>query len=92
MVKVTFTLDDATVAELRRTAERLKQPQSQVIRAAVAEFAARADLLTERERQRTLDVLERLRDAPATRKPAAVDDELRGLRADRRRGGRRSGR
>ncbi len=31
MVKVTFSLDDATVAEIRRTAERLGTAQSQVV-------------------------------------------------------------
>jgi predicted transcriptional regulator len=90
MVKVTFTLDDATVAEIRRTAERLGRAQSQVVREAVAEYAARADRMTERERLRTLGILEKLRDAPLTRPASAVDGELRELRAVRRKGGRRS--
>jgi len=92
MVKVTFTLDDATVAELRRTAERLGTPQSQVVREAVAEYAARADRVTERERLRTLGILEKLRNEPPTRSMSAVDTELRDLRAARRKGGRRSAR
>jgi predicted transcriptional regulator len=92
MVKVTFTLDDATVAELRRTAERLGTPQSQVVREAVAEYAARADRVTERERLRTLGILEKLRNEPPTRSTNAVDTELRDLRAARRKGGRRSAR
>ena len=37
MVKVTFTLDAATVTRLRTTAERLHVPQSQVVREAIAE-------------------------------------------------------
>ena len=45
MIRVTFSLDEATVAEIRRTAARLKRPQSQVVREAVAEYAARADRL-----------------------------------------------
>jgi Ribbon-helix-helix protein, copG family len=40
----------STVKEIRRTAERLGRPQSQVIREAVAEYAARADQVPERER------------------------------------------
>jgi predicted transcriptional regulator len=91
MVKVTFTLDDATVAEIRRTAKRLGAPQSQVVREAVAEYAARADRVTERERLRTLAILDRLRAAPASRPVSAVDAELRELRRARRAGGRRSG-
>ena len=92
MVKVTFTLDDGTVAELRRTSARLGTPQSQVVREAVAEYAARADRLPERDRLRMLRVLEALQAAPASRRGATVDAELRDLRAARRRGGRRASR
>ena len=92
MVKVTFTLDDATVAEIRRTAERLRRPQSQVVREAVAEYAARADRVSERERLRAVTILENLRKAPASRAAGAVDTELRAIRTARRTGGRRSAR
>jgi metal-responsive CopG/Arc/MetJ family transcriptional regulator len=92
MVKVTFSLDEATVTEIRRTAERLGTAQSHVVREAVAEYAARADRVSERERLRTLTVLESLRTTPASRKAAAVDGELRAIRAARRAGGRRSAR
>ena len=92
MVKVTFSLDEATVTEIRRTAERLGTAQSHVVREAVAEYAARTDRVSERERLRTLTVLEGLRKVPASRKVAAVDGELRAIRAARRAGGRRSAR
>ena len=92
MVKVTFTLDDATVAEIRRTAERLGTPQSHVVREAVAEYAARADRVSERERLRAVTILESLRKTPASRTAGAVDTELRAIRAARRTGGRRSAR
>ena len=92
MVKVTFSLDDATVAEIRRTAERLGTAQSHVVREAVAEYAARADRVSERERLRALTILEGLRKMPASRSAAAVDDELRAVRAARRKGGRRAAR
>jgi hypothetical protein len=92
MVKVTFSLDEATVAEIRRTADRRGAAQSHVVRVAVAEYAARADRMSERERLRTLTLLEGLRKAPASRGAPAVDAELRAVRAARRAGGRRQAR
>jgi metal-responsive CopG/Arc/MetJ family transcriptional regulator len=89
MVRVTFSLDEATVARIRQTAARLRKPQSQVVRDAVADYAARSDRLSERERLHAMDVLERLRDARPTRPVADVDKELRTIRAARRAGGRR---
>ena len=90
MVKVTYTLDDATVAEIRRTADRLGRPQSQIVREAVAEYAARADRVTERERLRSVSILMSLKQAPVTRSAKDVDVELAGLRQARRKGGRRT--
>jgi predicted transcriptional regulator len=89
MARVTFSLDDATITQIRQTAVRLRKPQSHVVRDAVADYAARADRLSERERLHTLGVLERLREAKSTRPAADVDQELRSLRAARRTGGRR---
>ena len=89
MARVTFSLDDATVAQIRQTAGRLRKPQSHVVRDAVADYAARADRLSERERLHAMTVLERLRDARPTRAAADVDTELKSLRAARRAGGRR---
>ena len=84
MVKVTYSLDDATVRRIRRTAERLGRPQSHVVREAVAEYDARTDRLSETERLRMLEVLERLRSEPVTRSRAAVAAELREVRRSRR--------
>jgi predicted transcriptional regulator len=89
MARVTFSLDDATVAQIRQTAARLRKPQSHVVRDAVADYAARADRLSERERVHALGVLERLREAKPTRPAAEVDRELHSLRSARRAGGRR---
>jgi predicted transcriptional regulator len=89
MARVTFSLDDATVAQIRQTAARLRRPQSHVVRDAVADFAARADLLSEREQTHLTSVLERLRNAKPTRPVAEVDSELSSLRTARRAGGRR---
>ena len=88
MVKVTFSLDEATVNELRRTAARLRKAQSHVVRDAVADYAARADRLSERERLHVLGVLDRLRDAKPTRPAKEVDAEIAAVRAARRQGGR----
>ena len=90
MVKVTFTLDHETVARIRRAADRLGKPQSFVVREAVAEYAARADRLTEGERLRLLGVLEEIGAAAPTRGARAVDEELRAVRKARQQGGRRS--
>ena len=89
MVKVTFSLDETTVNELRRTAARLRKAQSHVVRDAVADYAARADRLSERERLHVLGVLDRLRDARPTRPAKEVDAEIVAVRAARRQGGRR---
>ena len=89
MTRITFSLDDATVDQIRRTAARLRKPQSHIVREAVAEYAARGDRLSEGERLHALGVLERLRDAKATRPAADVDRELQSHRAARRAGGRR---
>ena len=80
MVRATFSLDEATLAEIRRTAEKLRKPQSHVVREAVAEYAARE----------LLEAIERLDRGVASRSATAVDAELREIRAARRRGGRRS--
>ncbi len=86
MARATFSLDEATIAEIRRTAARLRKPQSHVVREAVADYAARTDRLSERERGHLMGVLEGLR---ATRPATAVDAELKALRTARRAGGRR---
>lgn len=89
MARVTFSLGDETVAEIRRTAARLRKPQSHVVRDAVAEYAARSDRLSDAERRKALAVLDRLREGKPTRTAADVDAELAAIRAARRTGGRR---
>ena len=89
MVRVTFSLDESTVDQIRRTALRLRKAQSHVVRDAVADYAARADRLSERERLHLLGVLDGLRHAKPTRSVKEVDAELRAVRSARRQGGRR---
>ena len=84
MVKVTYSLDDATVRRIRRAAERLGKPQSLIVREAVAEYDARTDRLSEAERLRMLEVLDRLHDEPVARSRESVDAEIREIRRSRR--------
>ena len=89
MVKVTFTLDDHTVARLRQAAERLNRPQSQVVRDAVRDYADRVGRLSEHERLGMLSALDAIVERKPTRSTADVDRELQEIRAVRRGGGRR---
>jgi predicted transcriptional regulator len=88
-VKLTFSLDAATVSRLRTAAERLRMPQSQVVREAVAEYSSRIGRLSEAERAAMLRTFDRLVPALPSRPVAQVEAELRALRAARRRAGRR---
>jgi len=89
MVKMTFTLDDETVARLRQSAERLAKPQSAIVREAIVDYADRVGRLSERERVRFLEVFDELVPKIPRRPAAEVDAELREIRAARRNGGRR---
>ena len=84
MVKVTYSLDDATVRRIRRAAERLGKPQSLIVREAVAEYDARTDRLSEAERLRMLEVLDRLHEEPVARSRESVEAEIREIRRSRR--------
>lgn len=84
MVKVTFTLDEPTVLKLRRTAERHNKPQSWVVREAVADYAAKSDMLTPEEKARMLEALECFKRTPITGTSADVDREIAEIRASRR--------
>lgn len=84
MVKVTYSLDDATVRRIRRASERLGKPQSHVVREAVAEYDARTDRLSEAERLRMLGVLDRWRKEQAPRSRESIESELREIRLSRR--------
>ena len=90
MAKVTYTLDDGTVDLLKRTAEQQRKAQSQVVREAIAEYAARVERLSESERSRMLKVLAKVRATAPSRPVGEVDKELHALKAARRQGGRRT--
>ena len=88
MVKLTFSVDEATAQTLRLTAERLGKPQSMIVREAVADYAARAGRLTELERRTMLKAIDRIMRQPAARPQRQVHAELRQVRSARRHGGR----
>ena len=88
---MTFSLDAETVTRLRTAADRLHMPYSQVVREAVAEYAARVGRLGEAERVALLRTFDRLLPGIPPRPASAVDAELRALGAARRQGGRRAG-
>ncbi|MGI8783913.1 MAG: CopG family ribbon-helix-helix protein [Acidobacteriota bacterium] len=87
--KVTFTLDDETVARLHRAAERLGKPKSQVVREAVADYSERIGRLSERERLDLLKSFDEVVQAIPRNSLIAVQRELRQIKAARRAGGRR---
>jgi metal-responsive CopG/Arc/MetJ family transcriptional regulator len=89
MVKVTFTLDEKTVAKLQDAAQRLSKPKSEVVREAVTDYHSRIGRLSEQERIRAVRLLSEYLARPPERSQAAVDRELKELRASRRRGWRR---
>jgi len=91
MVKVTFSLDAGTVGRLRRVSARLGRPQSRIVGEAIEDYVGRIGKLSERERSRMLSLIDAALEAPATRKPAEVDAEIKGVRASRRLAARRRG-
>ena len=89
MVKMTFTLDDPTVAALRKSAARLRRPRSEIVRLAIRDYAGRVGKLAEPERLRLLRLFDELVPRIPSRPAAAVDREIDELRRARRAGGRR---
>src|SRR2546426_12046996 len=90
MVKVTFTLDEATIARLGQAAQRLVKPRSQVVREAIHDYSERIGRLSEHERLRLLRVVDEIAARQASRPLPEVEAELKTIRTARRRGGRRS--
>jgi hypothetical protein len=90
-VKMTFSLDEATVARLRQTAEALGKPKSEVIREAIHDYAERRGRLGESERRRLLTLFDQLVPQIPERPVAEVDQEIREVRSARRQGARAAG-
>jgi predicted transcriptional regulator len=87
-VKVTFTLDEATVERLRLASARLARPKSAVVREAIADYSDRIGRLSEQERLRWLRAFDELVPRIPDRPRAEVQRELRAIRRARRTGGR----
>ena len=88
--KVTFTLDEKTVARLNRAAGYLRIPKSQVVREAIGEYSANLGRLSEEERDRMLRVFDETVANIPTRPRKEVDEEVQAIRDARRGGGRRT--
>ena len=86
MPKLTFSLDDETVAALRTAARRTGKPQSLIVREAIAQHTAGETRLSDEDRDRLLGVLRRIRARPGARPQAEVDRELQEIRRSRRTG------
>jgi hypothetical protein len=89
-VKVTFTLDQATVSRIEEAAARLALPKSQVVREAIFEYYDRIGRLSERERLSLLRTFDEVLPRIPARDAGEVERELKALRQARRAGGRRS--
>ena len=86
--KVTFTFDKATIDRLDDAAKRLSMPKSKIARDAILEYHQRIGRLSESERARMLDIVDKIAKRPATRPQQEVIAELSELRRARRQGGR----
>ena len=85
---MTFSLDEVTARRLNQTAERLSLAKSEVVREAIAEYAASTGKLSEAERRRQLRAFDEHVAAVPTRPVSEVDRELDEIRRARQGGGR----
>lgn len=88
MIKVTFTLDEGSVAYLDRVSDRLGMPKSQVVREAIRVYGEQMERLSAEERDRLLDVFDDVTARIPDRPRPDVEAELKEAHAARRRGGR----
>ncbi|HEY2383482.1 MAG TPA: ribbon-helix-helix protein, CopG family [Terriglobia bacterium] len=88
MVKMTFTIDETTAETLRRIAERVRRPQSQVLREAIRYYEPHAGQLSVEERLKRVKLFDRVIARIPERPAAEVDSELREIRRSRRQGWR----
>ena len=87
-VKVTFTLDEATVQRIETASQRLALPKSQVVREAVQDYYERLGKLSEQERKRMLRIFDEVIPRIPARSQDEVRLELKEIRLARRMGGR----
>lgn len=89
--KMTFTLDERTVARLARAAQRLGMPKSQVVREAIGEYSAKIGRLGKDEQARLLRSFDELVPRIPERPLDEVESEIEQVRETRRGGGRNRG-
>ena len=87
-VKVTFTLDEATVKRIETASQRLALPKSQVVREAVHDYYERLGKMSEQERKRMLRIFDEVIPRIPARPLNEVRCELKQIRLARRLGGR----
>jgi predicted transcriptional regulator len=87
--KITFTLDEQTIARLNDSAQRLGIPKSAVVREAIGDYHARIGKMSEVERRRMLADFDRLVPKIPLRPLEQVKRELAGITKARRCGGRK---
>jgi predicted DNA-binding protein len=88
-IKMTFSLDETTVAALNRTAIRLGKTKSEVVREAICRYDIGPDRMSDAERLRKLRIIAEIMKQPPTRSQAEVDREIAEIRRSRRVGWRR---
>jgi hypothetical protein len=89
-VKVTFTLDEATVERIETASKRLALPKSQVVREAVEDYYERLGQMGERERKRMLRIFDEVIPQIPARPLHELRRELKAIRLARRGGGRKA--
>jgi hypothetical protein len=89
-VKVTFTLDEATVKRIEAASQRLSLPKSQVVRRAVEDYYERLGQMSEQERKRMLRIFDEVIPRIPPRPIGELRRELKEIRLARRSGGRKT--
>ena len=87
-VKVTFTLDEATIKRIETASQRLALPKSQVVREAVQDYYERLGKMSEQERKRMLRIFDEAIPRIPARPLNELRRELKEIRLARRLGGR----
>jgi hypothetical protein len=81
--KVTFTLDEPTIARLQQAAERLALPKSEVVREAIQQFFERMGRLSEGERVKMLRTFDEMVPRIPPRDVREAQKEKRAIRSAR---------
>ena len=88
MVKVTFTLDQATIERLNDAAARRRIPKSQVVREAIEDYSGNAGRMSDAEREEKLRAVREMMATLPSRPQKEVEAEIAEIRRARRHGGR----